>query len=258
MNRKILYGYQIQNGEIAIHPAEADVVNRVFNFYTAGLSYQQIADNLNSENIPFSPDAPLWNKHKIKRLLENPRYTGKDGYPALVNTAAFKKVQERIGEKTSSHATRVERPALKMHFLCESCGDRLLRLGGPNRRKDTLYLKCEGCGALVTITDAALLEEAARQLAEHNTPGTDSYTPSEEVIRLTNAINRGLEHPEQPEDVVSLILQGISARYTCCAAAPNIENNNYPAVVDWSHFGQAVSHITLSAKNEVTVYFEEE
>lgn len=82
----------------------------VFNLYMVKLSYQQAADILNDERIPFSQDARLWNKHKIKRLLENPRYTGKDGYPALVNAAAFQKVQERIREKTAGYTVRAERP----------------------------------------------------------------------------------------------------------------------------------------------------
>lgn len=258
MNRKMLYGYQIQNGEISVHPAEAEVVGRVFTLYMAGLSYQQAADTLNAEKTPFSQDAPLWDKHKIKRLLENPRYTGKCGYPALVDADTFQDVQERIGEKTAGHAARVERPALKLRLRCESCNGRLLRLAGPNRRTDTLYLKCEGCGSLVTITDAALLDETTRQLAEHNASGTGAYAPNEEVVRLTNAVNRGLERPEQPEELVSLILQGIAARYGCCPAELNTENNNRLTEVDWRHFGRAVSYITLSAKNAVTVHFKQE
>lgn len=258
MNRKVLYGYQIQNGEIAVHPAEADVVGRVFHLYMAELSYQQTADILNDERIPFSQDAPLWNKHKIKRLLENHRYTGKDGYPVLVDAADFQKVQERIREKSAGYTARAERPVLKLYLLCARCNHRLTYLAGPNLRKDTLYLKCADCGASITITDAALTKEIARQLAEHDIPAASTYAPNQEVIRLTNAVNRGLERPDQPEELVSLILQGIAARYDCCTAGLNIETNNRPAVVDWNHFGQAVSHITLTTKNAVRVYFKEE
>lgn len=258
MNRKILYGYQVQNGETAIHPVEAITAARVFTIYEAGLSYQQIADTLNGEKVPFSQEAPLWNKHKVKRLLENPRYTGRDGYPALVSQDIFDRVQGLIREKTSGYTARKERPASKLRLLCESCGGCFHRLAGPNRRTDTLYLKCGGCGALVTITDAALLNEAARQIAEHNAPCTADYAPSEAAIRLTNAVNRGLEHPDKPEDVVSLILQGISARYGCCPETLNIDPNDRPGDVDLDHIAQAVSHITISAENTVTVYFKQE
>ena len=70
INRKILYGYQIQNGEITVVEDEALVVRRVFSLYLGGLSYQRISDTLNGEEIPFCREAPLWNKHKVKRLLK--------------------------------------------------------------------------------------------------------------------------------------------------------------------------------------------
>ena len=77
-NRKILYGYQIRDGVIAAVEEEAILVRRVFSLYIGGLSYQKISDLLNREEVPYSQEAPAWNKHKVKRLLENPRYTGQD------------------------------------------------------------------------------------------------------------------------------------------------------------------------------------
>lgn len=79
-NRKNLYGYQIRDGALEIVPEEQQVVLMVYTLYNAGASYQNISDALNRQNIPFSPEAPLWNKHKVKRVLENTRYIGKDGY----------------------------------------------------------------------------------------------------------------------------------------------------------------------------------
>ena len=109
----------------------------------------------------------------------------------------------------------------------------------------------------VTIPDADLLSEVERQAAEY-TPSADApgYAPSEDSVRLTNAINRGLEHPDKPEDVVSLILQGVSARYDCCPAPTKSEIFNRPAEVDFKSFGQAVSHITITGENTVTVHFK--
>ena len=42
------------------------------------------------------------------------------------------------------------------------------------------------------------------------------YAPSAEVMKIDNSINRALEKAEQPEVVINLILQGITARYECC------------------------------------------
>lgn len=257
-NRKILYGYQIQNGELTTVPAEAAVVGRVFTLYAGGLSYQKISDTLNTEQIPFDKDTPLWNKHKVKRLLENPRYTGRDGYPPLVEAEDFRSVQDVIQSKTADHTPREERPAerLKPFLRCGSCGSHLTRFGRRGCRNDALYLKCEGCGANITIPDADLLGEVSRQIAAHDNPDTKPYAPSEEAVHLANAINRGLEHPEEPEEIVSLILQGVSARYDCCpAATTSYQITDRLAEADWNRFGQAVSHIMVSPDYTVTVYF---
>ena len=108
---------------------------------------------------------------------------------------------------------------------------------------------------MATIPDDSLLSEIARQVTEHDTADRGPYQPSEEVIRLTNAINRGLEHPDHPEELVSLILQGAAARYDCCPAAIPSERENHPLDVDWNRIRQVVSHITISAENMVAVTF---
>ena len=108
---------------------------------------------------------------------------------------------------------------------------------------------------MVTIPDDTLLSEVARQVTEHDTADWRPYQPSGEVVRLTNAINRGLEHPDHPEELVSLILQGAAARYDCCPAAIPSERENHPLDVDWNHIRQVVSHITISAENMVAVSF---
>lgn len=256
--RKILYGYQIQNGELTVSRQEAAVVERITTLYISGVSYQKIADTLNSDHIPFNQAAPLWNKHKVKRLLENPRYTGVDGYPAIIGKDVFLNVQEKIRRKAVAYIPLKSRSALGLmkYLHCEQCGGSLHRTAGPNRRKDTLYLKCEQCSLQMSILDADLLDEISRQMAEHDSLVNSSYIPSGEVICLTNAINRGLEHPDAPEDMVSLILQGISARYGCCPSATKDGLSCRSTEIDTKNLAQAVSHITISSQNHIRVNFK--
>lgn len=257
-NRKILYGYQIQSGELAVVPTEAVVVSRVFNLYDSGLSYQKISDILNADKIAFSVDAPAWNKHKVKRLLENPRYIGDKGYPSIVDSNVFQRVQAQIQEKTADHVTQEKHPTdyLTKRLRCAGCGEHLTRFGRKGCRKDTLYLKCEGCGATVKIPVDTLLGEVLRQNEEQDGLQQKPYTLSEAVIHLENAINRGLEHPDKPEEVVALILQMVAAQYDCCPSAPILyEDNDRPVAADWKGLGKVVSHITISAENAVTVHF---
>lgn len=256
-NRKNLYGYHIENGELTIVPQEADTVERIATLYIAGASYQTIADSLNKSGTSFSPEAPLWNKHKVKRLLENPRYMGEGGYPPILDRTTFQTVQTQISAKTENYTFKEKRLALQLkEYLCCDCGGALHRTAGANRRKDTLYLKCAACGTQLTIPDDTLLDQVYRQIAEYNRPADSPYIPSSEVVRLTNAINRGLENPNTPEDVVALILQGVSARYDCCPV-PIEQNNNYRlSEADLRRFGQAVSHITITGNQDVTVHFK--
>lgn len=256
-NRKNLYGYHIQNGELTVLSEEAAVVEQIATLYIAGGSYQGIADSLNQRNIPFSAEAPLWNKHKVKRVLENSRYIGVNGYPPILNKAMFQTVQAKIRAKTEGYTFKEKRPALLLKNLLRCpCGGAVHRLAGANRRKDTLYLKCQSCGAQVTIPDADLLAQVSRQMAEHDHPVDEPYTPSGEVVRLNNAINRGLKHPDAPEDVVGLILQGVSARYDCCPAPIEQENKHRLSEANLKRFGQTVSHITITGNQDVTVHFK--
>lgn len=171
----------------------------------------------------------------------------------------FQRIQARIQGKTAGHATMNKRPTdylLKL-LRCGGCGARLMRFGRKGCRKDTLYLKCEGCGLVVELPVDILLEELLRQKVDHDSLQQKPYAPSEAVIRLDNAVNRALEHPDKPKEVVALILQGVSVRYDCCPPAPiSYTNNDRPAVADWKGFGKAVSHIMISTENAVSVYFK--
>ena len=132
INRKVLYGYQIQNGTLEIVPEEQRTVGMVFTLYNAGASYQAISDTLNRQGVPYCREVPLWNKHKVKRVLENPRYTGKDGYPVIIDANDFQAVQDKIAEKIAKRQTHeAEMPIerLKPYLRC-TCGGKLIRIGG--------------------------------------------------------------------------------------------------------------------------------
>ena len=77
--------------------------------------------------------------------------------------------------------------------------------------------------------------------------------PSEDSVRLTNAINRGLEKPEHPEEVTALIMQGISARYACFPT--QMTSTDILRLLKEKDYDQAIRYITITAENAVTVTF---
>lgn len=250
--RKILYGYQIRGGALEIVPEEQRVVQMLFALYSAGASYQDISDALNRQGVPYSSEIPLWNKHKIKRMLENARYTGKDGYPVMIAETDFQAVQDKISEKNdrrqvSEEMTVVDR--LKPYFRC-TCGGKMVRLGGRWQDRSKVYLKCEHCGISVSLDTDETFQEVAHQMQTHECQEADAYVPSAEVIRLNNAINRGLEQPDSPEAVMALILQGQPHDMT---AAPSLFLNANPQTAQWKWIGSAFAGWSLISPSRLTL-----
>jgi hypothetical protein len=258
MNRKILYGYHILDGVMTIQPQEAEVVKRIFTDYISGTSQREITDALNADGVIYDPNGAVnWSTRTISSLLRNRHYIGADGYPALLDSETFLAAQKHLRNRRTFRT----RPILRLQdkLYCQNCGGRLKQTyGSGDIRPDTLYLRCKQCNSKAAIPDDELLAVIKEQAAEYvplpPTPPTAAYSPSGEVVRLTNAINRGLERPEQPEEVVSLILQGISARYEC------IPSENPPIdllrIIDEGQLEKAVQSIAISAGNEPTVTFK--
>lgn len=111
--RTIPYGYRIQDGKLMTCQEEALVVRQIVSQYLQGLSYRQIANLLNQNQVPYSADAQ-WDKHKVKRMLENPRYIGADGYPIILDSQQFDAIQQKIREKTSCARTQPNREAVQI------------------------------------------------------------------------------------------------------------------------------------------------
>ena len=254
-NRKILYGYQIHDGMYTIHPEEGSVVQRAFQEFQLGLSYQRIAEGLNRDGICYSDEVPVWNKNKVKRLLENHRYVGTELYPPIIEKETFNAVQEYISEKRAAFSSKGNTGQSKLwkKLQCAECRGQLLRLGGGQRQKDCLHLRCKSCDAKISIPKATFESELQRQATGQRIEKA-AYTPSQEVYINANNISRALEQPRTPEVIVAMILQGISIRYSCCEAGGNDKGLN-DSHRDMHELAERITYITVSTENRVTVYY---
>ena len=253
INRKILYGYHICDGEIAVLEEESMVVKQIFLLYIEGESYQRIADFLNAHHIPFDLENQSWNKHKVKRMLENPRYMGVREYPRIITDENFYKVQEIIRRKNENRIKRTENESnIPWRMLtCSECSGHLKRTGGGNRPQGILYLRCTSCDISIKIPRAYLLRELIEQVqTQEEYSKMKKYDISAEAICLENAVNRSLEQIAA-EGSIDLILEGISARYACCRGTINRLRE-----MDWKHFRQTVSHVIITSENQVRVIFK--
>jgi DNA invertase Pin-like site-specific DNA recombinase len=76
-------GKDSQSARLVIHPAEADIVRRIFVEYSQGRSLRSITDRLNVERVPFptkdtqrGPIRRGWAMASVRFILRNGRYGG--------------------------------------------------------------------------------------------------------------------------------------------------------------------------------------
>ena len=81
------------------------------------------------------------------------------------------------------------------------------------------------------------------------------YVMSKEAIQLANEIDRALEQPFVPEQIIHLILRAVSVRYDGCTDGLNRKKNR-PREMDWKHFRQTVSRVIITSENQVQVIFK--
>ena len=129
-NRKLPFGYQMRMGEIVRNEPEAKAVQDIFLQYTLGASLREIAEQM-SKTDPTYDEGKSWNKNMIARILENPKYTGADSYPKLVDIKLFEAAAEKRPTKQRLPERTPAQKALKR--VCS-------KLPTPEIEKEVMYL----------------------------------------------------------------------------------------------------------------------
>lgn len=107
--RKLPFGYQLKQGDVTIHEAEATVVHEIFEKYVSGASYLEITRMLKNQPVTYQPDK-LWNKNMIARILENVCYIGENGFPPIIEKDVFQRAAEkRSGRQGSPRNTAAQK-----------------------------------------------------------------------------------------------------------------------------------------------------
>ena len=112
-NRNIPFGYCITNGEYAVNDTEVEVIRQIFHRYIGGDSLKTIAAQM---TVPYNACKPVWNKNMVSRVLENRRYLGENGSPAIISQEDFdtanqiKATRYIKGERKESSPQTEQRP----------------------------------------------------------------------------------------------------------------------------------------------------
>lgn len=150
--RTILYGYTVEKGKVIIQQEEAITVRDIFSQYISGATLQAIAEKLTERQIAYSQEKSTWNKNAVSRIIENSKYIGAEGYPAIITEETFQVANERknqSGRKTIEISSTIA--YLKSICFCNQCGGRFKRINIWGTREK--WMCANGCKCLLYIDD---------------------------------------------------------------------------------------------------------
>ena len=210
--RKIPFGYRMEQGSLGCERTEAETVRRVFSMYLAGNSMKRIAEVMTEQGISYHRDKPCWNKNMVKRILENGKYLGDGEYPRIIRDEDFLAAQQLKEDKNLYAPCPTNIAPIKEKLVCGVCGAGVMRL---SLGKGAARWKCRNpdCQSAVRFPDGELcgkVDDCLRVIAQ--TPGLladcDASTPpvQSDVMRLENelvaAYNRGAESAEYMKTLI--------------------------------------------------------
>ena len=127
-NRNIPFGYQYQNGVLAVHPQESQTVRAVFAAYLSGEPLSKIAANLTAKLVEYLPGHSQWDKARVKRLLDNVKYTGEGDFPQLITEKQFQMAhQKKESANTNRQLADEDIKLFKGLTHCHHCGGIMMR-----------------------------------------------------------------------------------------------------------------------------------
>ena len=107
--RRLPFGYMMEMGTLTLNTQEAEVVRWIFQQYCEGVPFNSLVNKLETQPIPYDEGKP-WNINMLARMLEDRRYIGEKGYPAIINVEVFDTAQEvRNDKKTPAKITEAEK-----------------------------------------------------------------------------------------------------------------------------------------------------
>ncbi|MBR4101858.1 MAG: recombinase family protein [Oscillospiraceae bacterium] len=143
------FGYVFDGNVLAINPAEAEIVCKIFNWYLSGNGLQTIAEKLNNSEVATCQYGEKWHITTVRYVLTNERYIGdalfQKNYrteqvpfvkkknhgevqmyyanavnPPIIDKESFWHVQELLASRKREYACNHH--FLSRKILCGSCG----------------------------------------------------------------------------------------------------------------------------------------
>lgn len=225
-----ILGYRkSENGEPEIVPEEAETVKSIYEMFLKGDSIDQIKVWLETSEIKTKQGKAEWEKHAIRNILENERYTGDmllqktftencltkkvkknrgemakylvvNNHPAIIDKDTFKRVQMEIARRSNKRSTSDKsitgkgkysgKFALTDLLVCGECGSPYRRRTWSKNGKSKKVWRC-------------------LSRLEHGTEFCKDSISVEET-KLYDAIHRAMQKAAEQKDVLNLIMASLS------------------------------------------------
>ena len=218
-NRYLPFGYKIADGKVVTVPEQGEAVRRIFADYTAGQTFQQIANAMSAQGIPYRSDAPHWNKNMVSRILANADYCGTTEYPQIITAEQLEVIEQIRKSKTVTYSVTLK--PFRKDMQCGCCGARLYW-----HPKSKQWV-CRECGMWSKATQAVetfnSIVEKLRWLRQNpeliHPPAVQANVQSMETALMDREIGQALLDAEPDVDaLIAKILHRAELEYEFCSA----------------------------------------
>ena len=165
--RNFPFGYRMENGKIRINEKEAEILQLIFRKYIGGTALKKIADYLTLCKTEYMPQESRWNKSRVKRVIEDSRYTENEKYPQIIDKETFLTANEIKEQRRTNKECVItaENRAIACSVRCGICGERMLHTTN-RRKKHSEQWKCSdtNCGFSANIALQTVIESILQLL----------------------------------------------------------------------------------------------
>lgn len=226
--RTVPFGYAVEKGKKVIVVDEAAVIIEVYEHYCSGETFKQIADSLTARGVKYLKNDSQWNKNNVARLIDDSRYLGNEEYPQIVPAELYERVRTcREGRSAKKAELHSDIKLIKDKLVCGQCGKPFSRKNKWKTREK--WICSSGCKCSVYLDDITIIRNINSVLANPMVctlqgKNISSYTPTSNITRLTNDVNRMLEQTKiEFMTVANSILECASEKFDCCSIEVNDE-----------------------------------
>lgn len=155
-------GYKRVDKKVVIDPATKGIIERIFELYLQGKSYQTIANIFNEEKVLF-PEKKKWTDSIIEKIINNRIYIGdyerykRVGKEQGKETEIFMNVVEPIISRAMWEDVQKQKEKNQMSYCrdrvymffqklqCPTCGKIMTCKGCGGKKKKYMYYHCDNC-----------------------------------------------------------------------------------------------------------------